>query len=139
MSGESVSLNIDQKIVEEIVTKKIGAEIAMSMGNVKDELIQRLVDLVLRQAVDDQGKPTDREYYKKGTMIEHLIKDQIRDIASETLKTVVSESRPMLEKKIRDAMKKSHSKLVQVFMDSLERQLSSKWAVNLNVTLSEDR
>lgn len=107
MAKEETTLRLPSDMVESIVRNRLNAEVVAAFGG-QDKLMEKLIDNLIRQPVDDKGKPVLSSHYSnKGTLLDYLARDILQKELSEA---------------IRDWFKENAEK----FREELTHQLSKK-------------
>lgn len=135
MADNPVTMTVDKNVVQEIVLAKIKAEVVAALSTAKDDLISKVVHQVMLAKVDDSGNPPRYSSDGNQTYLDHLIKSEFKAMARDILRAFVQENRPALEKRVRDAMKRSTDTFVKAYFHSLEAKFGENYSVKVDVEL----
>ena len=120
MSG-SVNMQVDEKLVQEVVQQQITAAISAELMKVDKSIIDGIVNGVLKQAVDSDGKVT--AYSSNTTFLVWLVRKSIRDAASVAVQEYVAEQKEILKKSIVKTLKANPDVMAQALVNGFEDSL----------------
>ena len=120
MNG-SVNMQVDEKLVQEVVQQQITAAISAELMKVDKTIIDGIVNGVLKQAVDSGGKPTN--YSSNTNFLVWLVRKSIREAASAAVQEYVAEQKEVLKKSVIKAMKANPDVMAQALVNGFEESL----------------
>ncbi|MCK5602711.1 hypothetical protein KAR91_12600 [Candidatus Pacearchaeota archaeon] len=137
MSGEMVSVNLNEDAVKGVLKQQVAAAIVKNLGNT-EELISKVIEMALSQKVDAQGKVDNYTSYNKYTFIEVVAKKAVREATDEAIKEWVQGQKESIKLGvIAELSKKANSsKIIEAFITGAIRTISS-WNFECSVNFSE--
>lgn len=136
MNEQNVNLTISKDIVNPIVTAKVQEAIVAALGG-EDKLISDLLDRIINQKVDKDGKVSGYSSSNKYTWLELMVNNQIKDAIREELKKqIASMSSKIRELVIKQLQTKRGSNTVaRALLDGLNDTLNNSWKSKIEVTI----
>jgi len=134
MSTSGMSINVDQSLVKPIIEAQVQAAIFAEMSKSSDKLIHGMVQSMLTQKVDSEGRPSD-SYSAKSTYIEWLCMAAIREAARKAVGAWVTENQEKLDVEVAKQFKASGGKMAKIFVEGIMESLSTKWRMNVEIAL----
>ncbi len=130
----NVSLTISKEIVTPIVEAKVKEAILAALGG-SDAVIRQVVDQIINQKVDTNGKISSYSSENKFSWIDVAVKDQIKRVAEEEIRTVIAESSSAIKDEIIKSLqsKKGASQVANVMLAALSKTLSSSYSSKIDV------
>jgi hypothetical protein len=122
MNG-SVSMQVDEKIVKEVVQQQITAAIGIELMKVNTTIIDGIVNGVLNQSVDSDGKVST--YSSATTFLVWLVRKSIRESATEAVRQYVDGQKDTMVKSIIKALKANPDSMAKALVNSFSESLKS--------------
>lgn len=136
MTGEIATINIDKKTIEGIVERQMQAAIVSQLDAVKDTLLAKMVDGLINQKVDSNGKFTDSSW-EKTTLLEHLAKNKIRQMAESAINKFFQGHTESIEKAVTREISKQQKTIVKAAVQSIQKSMTSDFRWNVKVEVAE--
>jgi hypothetical protein len=129
-----VNLTISQDIVNPIVQAKIKEAVIESLGGV-DILIGKVVDNIIKQRVDKDGKVNSYSSENKFSWMDVVLTQQIEKAAKESIIEVISEqTQNIKDELIRQLKTKKGSNIVaSALIDSMNGTFVNNWSSKLSI------
>ena len=133
-----LDLNIDDDYLGECVKQTVIAGIAESL-NGKNEITSQIVNMVLSQKVDRNGRISGWSSDNTQTVLEYYVSKAIREVAEEEIKRVKDEARPQIAETMRKELGKAKTidKLVAEFANDMVKSCTNYWHATLGITFEK--
>jgi hypothetical protein len=136
METQNVSLTISKEIVQPIVQAKINEAILAAMGG-QDQLIEKAIQNILYQKVNNEGKVSTYSNDNKHSWIDIVVTKQIEEAVKASLALLLSEKRDQMQQAILKQLssKKGIESFAAALIDSttkLQDRYYSTVAVTIN-------
>lgn len=136
----NVSLTISKEIVTPIVQAKVNEAIIAAMGG-KDEIIEKVVSLILNQKVGYDGKVSTYSSDNKYSWLDMTVTKQIQEAVKVELKTVVSESTEQIKQALIKQLKsnKGANKVAEAIVSGLSQTFASEYRSSVSISFGKDK
>lgn len=131
-----MKFEVDKEMVEPIIREQIAAAVVAQLGDT-EELIRRMVNVVLSKKVDSDGNVSNYSSANKFTLIESLAGKAIRSAAKEALEQIIREQKPAIEKAVRDHLQRAPKRTASAIVNSFCSNAESKYSMKINFEVSE--
>jgi hypothetical protein len=141
MNESNVALTISKDIVEPIVKAKIEEAIIAAMGG-GDTIIEKVIQKVFDQKVDENGKPSSYSSDKDRTWITWVVKEQIETATREAIKKMLEEKREIIKNQIIKLLssKKGIENFASSLLDTaLNTNLTSKYVTSISLVFDKQK
>lgn len=131
-----VNLQVNPELIQPIIKAKIQEAILEAMGG-KDNLIEKAVNQIFQQRVNESGNvssySSDNKYTWLDITVTKHIKDAVRDSMQELLAVKKEEIKAEMLKQL--SSKKSLEKFAGALIDAQVRSISNTWMTKINVEI----
>lgn len=134
---DTVSLNISKDIVNPIVEAKVKEAIMEAMGG-RDQIIDKMVNLIINQKVDRDGRPSNSSYDKE-TYLDFVVTNQIKKAIQEELTTQIS----IASEAIKDSLvkniqtKKGANMVAMALLSGMNKTFENSWTSKIDVIINQ--
>lgn len=127
-----VDMHVDPDYLEKVVHQTVLAGVSAAL-NGKDEIVSQLVHDVLTTKVDKRGKISSYPKDNDQTLLEYLVRKELKSVALEEVENEVEKARPKLKRKIREEIKKESTtdKLVESFLNAVTDAVGNSWRCSI--------
>lgn len=132
--SQPVAITVDPAMVNGIIEKQIQAAIIANLDKTPD-LIEKVVQVALRQKVDHNGNISNYCCDNKYDWIEVICQKSIRDVSISAAQQWVSDRVPEIAEEVRKQLNKNKSAIVRAFADSVQKGLTTGLYVNCTLKL----
>lgn len=131
-----VSLTISQDLVNPIVQAKIKEAVVEALGGT-NILIEKVVDNIIKQKVDVNGKVNSYSSENKYGWMDFILTQQIEKVSKEAIIEVISsQSQNIKDELIRQLQTKKGSSLVaSALLDSMNGTFTQNWRSTFKIDL----
>lgn len=136
--SEIATINIDKKTIESIVNAQMQAAIVGQLGAVQDQLLAKMVDGLLNTRVKDNGELTTDSYYKT-SLLEHLARNKIKDMAKNAIDKFFESQAPDIEKKVLAEITKQKGNLAKAAVSAITKSFTSDFRYNVKIEVAESK
>jgi hypothetical protein len=139
MAEGMVNLEINDDLVKPILEKKISAAITASLGD-PELVIGKLVELALKQKVNEEGEIGSDKYYNKYDFIEALTGKAIRKATQAALEEWLTTNTEKVKAAVMKELKKPtrQRSIATAFADTVEKSLKCSWLMKCNIDFQRD-
>jgi hypothetical protein len=132
-----VQLTINQSIVTPIVESKIKEAIIEALGGTQT-LIEKVVNQILTQSVNSEGKVSTSSYDNKYKWLDVMVTQTIKTAAEQEIRNqLTSASKEIKEAIIKQLQTKKGSDLAaRAILDGLSNAFKGNWKSKIDITLS---
>jgi hypothetical protein len=137
MDNQNVNLTISKDIVNPIVTAKIQEAITEALGG-KDKLIAGLLDKIIMQKVDKNGKVSSYSSENKYSWLEASVNLQIENAIREELKKQIADMSTGIKELVIKQLqtKRGANAVATALLDGLNQTLNNSWMSTVAVTIN---
>lgn len=134
----SVSMNIDQSVVNSIVAAEVQAAVAKALTG-HEQMVSAIVAQALTMKVDSEGKISKYDSYNTRTYLEYFVNQAIQEAAKEAFQEYMVEIKPKIKAELVKQIRKQTSaeSLAGVILEGLGQSVASKWRVGVELRLAE--
>lgn len=131
-----VNLSISKEVVTPIVTAKIQEAVLTALGG-KEDLINMVVDHIINQRVNSEGKVDSYSYNNKHSWLDIVVTKQIQTLAEQAIKEQLIEASTEIKESIVRHLKtkKGADLAARALLDGLNGAFSSAWRSKVEVKL----
>jgi hypothetical protein len=134
-----VEMKISKDVIGPIVSSKIATAIAAELGGV-DALVGTIINEVLKRRVDHNGDPClSGSYNDKGSLLEWLAKEAVRDVAAAAVRQWIEEQKPKLLKQLQAELRKRSGGLAEAMVLGLQGSIENVWRLSVSCEFKGDR
>lgn len=138
MEEKIASLNIDESIIKDIVTKRLQTEIAQALMTPQD-FVNNIVSLALRQKVDRSGRVSGYSSDNRYDFLDIVTKNAIQKQAKETLDEWLNKNKEKLKQAVlRELNAPSRKKsIAKAYLNAIEHSLTCSFRMSCDVKFEE--
>lgn len=131
-----VNLGINKELITPIVEKEIKAAVVAAMGGA-DSVIEKVVNHIMYQKVNSEGKVSSYSSENKYTFIELVLTNNIKDAIGEELKRQIGEKAEPLKKAIVKNLRNevTANKLADALLTAFSQTVDSNWKSVINIEI----
>jgi len=129
-----MSVNVDEKIVNEVVQNEIAAAIGRQLVDYR-EAVEKMVMETLTEKVDNRGNKDRYDSRSSPTRMQYLAMEAIREAVKEAMNEAVAERKGDIKELVKKQIVSGKSKLAKSLVDGLARSLDTKWYSTINIKL----
>lgn len=131
-----VNLGINKELITPIVEKEIKAAVVAAMGGA-DSVIEKVVNHIMYQKVNSEGKVSSYSSDNKYTFIELVLTNNIKDAIGEELKRQIGEKAEPLKKAIVKNLRNevTANKLADALLTAFSQTVDSNWKSVINIEI----
>lgn len=135
-----LDLNIDQDYLADAVKQTVMMGIAESL-NGKNEIVSQIVNMVLKQKVNKEGKISNYDRDNVYSLLEFYVRKLIKDVLCEEMQTMVEEHREEITKTIRAELQKkvNYNKFVDAFIGNVSSAINSTWCPRIEIQFEQTK
>lgn len=135
-----VDLNIDHDFLSDVVRQVAIASIAEAMDK-ENHIVEAIVRQVMRQKVNEEGKPARYSSEEKYTILEYYVRKMLTDEVRGQVMEIVEERRPEIAEMIGAELRKeaTYQSFADAFIRSLTNALDNQWRPCIEVTFNEQK
>lgn len=135
-----VDLNIDHDYLSDVVRQVAIASIAEAMDK-ENHIVEAIVRQVMRQKVNEEGKPARYSSDEKYTLLEYYVRKMLTDEVRGQVMEIVEERRPEIAEMIGAELRKeaTNQSFANAFIRSLTNALDNQWRPCIEVTFNEQK
>lgn len=135
-----VDLNIDHDFLSDVVRQVAIASIAEAMDK-ENHIVEAIVRQVMRQKVNEEGKPARYSSDEKYTLLEYYVRKMLTDEVRGQVMEIVEERRPEIAEMIGAELRKeaTYQSFANAFIRSLTNALDNQWRPCIEVTFNEQK
>lgn len=135
-----VDLNIDHDFLSDVVRQVAIASIAEAMDK-ENHIVEAIVRQVMRQKVNEEGKPARYSSDEKYTLLEYYVRKMLTDEVRGQVMEIVEERRPEIAEMIGAELRKeaTYQSFANAFIRSLTNALDNRWRPCIEVTFNEQK
>lgn len=135
-----VDLNIDHDFLSDVVRQVAIASIAEAMDK-ENHIVEAIVRQVMRQKVNEDGKPARYSSDEKYTLLEYYVRKMLTDEVRGQVVAIVEERRPEIAEMIGAELRKeaTFQSFTNAFIRSLTAALDNQWKPCIEVTFNEEK
>ena len=136
MEQNMVNLGINKELITPIVEKEIKAAVVAALGGA-DSVIEKVVNNIMYQKVNSEGKVSSYSSDNKYTFIEHVLTNNIKGAIGEELKRQIGEKAEPLKKAIVKSLRneKMADKLADALLTAFSQTVDSNWKSIINIEI----
>lgn len=138
MQNEIATINIDKKTIEGIVERQMQAAIVGQLDAVKDTLLAKMVDGLINQKVDSNGNFSNSSW-EKTTLLEHLAKNKIKQMAENSINKFFEGHVESIEKAVTKEIVKQQKTIVKAAVCAIQKSMTSDFRWNVKVEVQEPK
>lgn len=133
-----LDLNIDQDYLAEAVKQTVLMGISESL-NGKNEIVSQIVNSVLTQKVDKDGKVSSYDRDNRYTLLEVYVNNMLSEEVKAEMKAQIEEQRPKIREHIRKEMMKKNfvDDMSNAFISCVKGNLESDYRTKVNVLFNK--
>lgn len=135
MAQEQAALSLPMELIKPAIDVHVKAAIAQALGK-SDEIITKMVNSLMQQQVDSEGKPSSSSYGERQTWLDWAVGNAVRTVVNETLIKSIAEQEAKIREAIEAEMRKSKSPLIQTLISSMAsgiaKTLESGYRIEVN-------
>jgi hypothetical protein len=135
--SEQASVNIPKDLLEPIIRQHIQAGVVAAVGD-PAKLIETVIERMLKQKVNREGKVESNECYNRYDLIELVAQDAIHKAAKAAVEAYVNDQRPAIEAAVRKAIERKTGAFAKALVDGLVSACKQSWKLNCEFTLPRD-
>lgn len=135
-----VDLNIDHDFLSDVVRQVAIASIAEAMDK-ENHIVEAIVRQVMRQKVNEDGKPARYSSEEKYTVLEYYVRKMLIDEVRSQIVAIVDEKRTEIAELIGAELRKEATcqSFTNAFIGSLAEALENKWHPCIEVTFEKEK
>lgn len=135
--SDTVNIQLGQDLIKPIIETKIKAAI-MESFNLESQFIEKLVETVLKQKVDRDGKPST--YSSDKYYIDYLIHKSFLEMVRTCVQEVITEKNEQIKIEIHKQLssKKGIKDIVETFSQNLISSANQPYRWSINLTRAEN-
>lgn len=135
-----VDLNIDHDFLSDVVRQVAIASIAEAMDK-ENHIVEAIVRQVMRQKVNEEGKPARYSSDEKYTLLEYYVRKMLTDEVRGQVMEIVEERRLEIAEMIGAELRKeaTYQSFANAFIRSLTNALDNQWRPCIEVTFNEQK
>ena len=130
--GDIAKIELSKDLIEPIVRAQLQASITAALGRA-DMLVAEVVNTVMNQKVDSDGKPSNYSY--STPLITWMADKAIKEAAMEAIKEWFAENRDEMKKHLRAAIAKNAKGLAESFVLSMSKAAECSYSTNVTIAL----
>ncbi len=134
---ENASVNIPKDLLEPIIRQHIQAGIVAAVGD-PAKLIEQVIDRMLRQKVNSEGKIDSHSYSNTHDLIEVVSRNAINKAARAAVEAYVEEQRPAIEAAVRKAIERKTGALAKALVDGFADAAKQRWKLECKFELPRE-
>lgn len=137
MENNLVNMQIDESLIRECVQKQIQQAIVRELGD-SSKYMEELINLALKQKVDEMGNPTNSSWYKD-TFIDYLFRTTLREAATKAFKEYMDSKSIEFKKEFKNFFKRKEvkEKVMNAYLDFGLKQLNG-YSTNINIGICKE-
>ena len=138
--SNTTTLQIPKDVIEPIIQARVSAALLEVFGN-QGALLDRIVQSVLQQKVDSEGRPSNSSYGSQETTLQYLAHKAIRDATLEALREVLEQHKQKVKDALVAELKRPKSNLLDKLASSMIDSMceTAKSAYRVTVTYAEKK
>lgn len=132
----NITLNVSDDIIKPIVEGKIKAAVLAVLGG-SDALIEKIMENVINQKVDANGRPSNSSY-EKTTFLEFMFTKQVREAIEGVVKAQIQEaSEPIKAALVAKLQSKRGANMVaDALLAGLEGTFKNSWTSKIDISIN---
>ena len=135
-----VNLTVSKEIINPIVERHIREAVTNALGG-SDEIIRKVVDQILTQKVNSEGKVTgysgDNKYSWLDIVLTKKIEEAVKEELSKTISTVANKIKRALIEKLKT--QKGSSAVADALLSGFQDTLKNSWRSSIKIELNRDK
>jgi len=138
--NDVVSMEIGKDVVKPIVESKIKIAIAEALGG-GEKITESVVETILKQRVDCEGKHHGDRYYDKFSFIDLVTNKMLQEAVKQAIKEWVETQKPQITAIMLKKMKQkgTSEKFVSAFLNGVTEGIKSSYAFDVKVEYKTPR
>lgn len=120
------------KEINELLEKTIKGAVIGSLAGIKDDLLSKLVDIILNTKVNRDGSEKIEHGQEEMAYLDFLFNQQIKDLIREAVKEYIKENREALKTRVRAKLSEAGGFIDKV-ANKIETNLDSSWGLSINL------
>ena len=133
--GDIANITLSKDLIEPIVRAQLQASIVSALGR-SDLLVAQVVQTVMNQKVDSEGKPSS--YSHGEPLITWMANKAIKEAALEAIKEWFADNKDEMKKQLRASITKNAKGMAEAFVLSLCKSAESKYSATIEVRLGKN-
>lgn len=135
-----LDLNIDPNYLEDAVKQTVIMGISEAL-NGKNEITSQIVNSVLTQKVDKEGRVSSYSSDNKYTLLEFYVRKALENETRVVLKEMVEEKRPEIHEMIKKELSKktTMNNFCKAFIDTIQDSLESSYRTTINMEFEKPK
>ena len=138
MSSGPVTMNVDQKLVQEIVEKEIVAAVTACFEG-RLNIAEQIVRQALAQKVGADGKIDTYGYSGSKTYLEWVCDSAIRQAVKDAVQGWIEKSKPAIQKQVEKHLRVQQQSIAAKMVGALVENASNSCRLNITVEQSKER
>jgi hypothetical protein len=140
MENDVVSLNVSKEVIAPIVNQHIKNAVIEAMGG-KDELISKVVNNILTQKVDANGKVGNYSSDNKYNWIDIVLTKEIQEQVKNELQSLIKESASKIKKELINKLKTQAgaSQVANALLAGLADTFKSNWSSKVAIEINQKK
>ena len=130
-------INIDPKLIDDLVKQHIQVAVAEALGKNGRVLIDKLVHTIVNSRCDEHGNMQKHDSYNTHPWLDWAIAKELKDTIFAVIKEQVVAMRPEIEKSVRAQFAKSSNIFAKAVADGVTDSLKYDW--NFKLTLGSNK
>jgi hypothetical protein len=127
--SDPVSINIDRKTVEAVLTAQVTAAVAATIGH-NPGFMDGIVSAMVNCKVDSDGKPTT---YGGESITAHIARKVIHEAVRVAVAEWANEQKPAIAKALRKHMEAKRGDIIKRFCEQAEKALDVDLGVSIRI------
>lgn len=135
-----LDLKVDQDYIAETVKQSVLLGISESL-NGKNEVTSQIVNMVMDQHVDENGRPVEKgKYGDKGTLLAYYVKQILTKEMKEQIRNCIKDQEPSIKKAIAKSLasRSTQDSLVEAMIGGLEKNIDYDWRLNVDFNFKKE-
>jgi len=132
--SDLANIVLSKDLIEPIVRAQLQASIVSALGRA-DQLVGQVVQTVMNQKVDSDGKPS--QYGSATPLISWMADKAIKEAALEAIKEWFADHRDEIKAQIVDAMKKNQKGMAEAYVLSLANAISAQHRSDITIRFEQ--
>lgn len=132
-TDDGVNIKVGNDLIKPIIEAKITAAILSALDD-KDRILSSIVDRILRQKVDEQGRPTN---YNGQPVIDQILQTSLHNMVRESFTEWINENNGALKEMVKKELVKRSKSIAENFVSDLATEKINSWRFGINVRLEK--
>jgi CO dehydrogenase/acetyl-CoA synthase beta subunit len=134
MATETATMQLPMDLIKPAIEAKVNAAVIEALGKT-DHLIMRVVEQIMNQKVDNEGKHQSYDGYNKVSWLTWAVEDATKTAIKAAIQAHIATNTDKIKAAIDAEMRKSKSPLVQTLISSMAEGMAKAIEGNYRVNV----